>query len=94
MGFGQGLPSEHDSITVHYFARSDDDFAHLFRTAVGGAHGCPPYAVLDRRASFELERNWQVALSVNSVLDKRCYLTVSAPDRREVLTAYIEPLGG
>jgi outer-membrane receptor for ferric coprogen and ferric-rhodotorulic acid len=28
------------------------------------------YAVLDLRAGFEFDRNWQVALSLNNVFDK------------------------
>jgi TonB-dependent siderophore receptor len=38
-----------------------------------------PYAVLDLRAGFELDPNWQVALSVNNVLDKRYYLSQNSP---------------
>jgi outer membrane receptor for ferric coprogen and ferric-rhodotorulic acid len=34
-----------------------------------------PYAVADLRAGFELDANWQVALSVNNVLDKRYFLS-------------------
>ena len=34
-----------------------------------------PYAVLDLRAGYQLSRNWQVALSVNNVFDKRYYLS-------------------
>jgi TonB-dependent siderophore receptor len=39
-----------------------------------------PYAVMDLRAGFELNRNWQVALSVNNVLDKRYFLSQDTPD--------------
>jgi outer membrane receptor for ferric coprogen and ferric-rhodotorulic acid len=39
----------------------------------------PPYAVLDLRAGYQLSRNWQVALSVNNVLDKRYYLSLDTP---------------
>jgi outer membrane receptor for ferric coprogen and ferric-rhodotorulic acid len=38
-----------------------------------------PYAVLDLRAGYQLHRNWQVALSVNNVLDKRYYLSQEPP---------------
>jgi outer membrane receptor for ferric coprogen and ferric-rhodotorulic acid len=34
-----------------------------------------PYAVLDLRAGYQLSPNWQVALSVNNVFDKRYYLS-------------------
>jgi outer membrane receptor protein involved in Fe transport len=37
--------------------------------------GTRPYAVFDLREGFRLDRNWQVALSVNNVLDKRYYLS-------------------
>lgn len=36
----------------------------------------PAYAVLDLRAGFEIDRNWQVALSVNNVLDKIYYESI------------------
>jgi outer-membrane receptor for ferric coprogen and ferric-rhodotorulic acid len=38
-----------------------------------------PYAVLDLRAGYQLSRNWQVALSVNNVFDKRYYLSEDTP---------------
>jgi outer membrane receptor protein involved in Fe transport len=38
------------------------------------------YAVLDLRAGFEIDSNWEVALSVNNVLDKRYYLSQDTPD--------------
>jgi outer-membrane receptor for ferric coprogen and ferric-rhodotorulic acid len=38
-----------------------------------------PYAVLDLRAGYQLSPNWQVALSVNNVLDKRYYLSQDTP---------------
>ncbi len=38
-----------------------------------------PYAVLDLRAGYQLSRNWQVALSVNNVFDKRYYLSQETP---------------
>jgi outer membrane receptor for ferric coprogen and ferric-rhodotorulic acid len=38
-----------------------------------------PYAVLDLRTGFELDPSWQVALSVNNVLDKRYYQSQSSP---------------
>jgi outer membrane receptor for ferric coprogen and ferric-rhodotorulic acid len=38
-----------------------------------------PYAVVDLRAGFELDSNWQVALSVDNVLDKRYYVSQSSP---------------
>jgi outer-membrane receptor for ferric coprogen and ferric-rhodotorulic acid len=37
------------------------------------------YAVLDLRAGYQLNRNWQVALSVNNVFDKRYYLSQNTP---------------
>jgi outer-membrane receptor for ferric coprogen and ferric-rhodotorulic acid len=33
-----------------------------------------PYAVVDLRAGYQLSRNWQIALSVNNILDKRYYV--------------------
>jgi outer-membrane receptor for ferric coprogen and ferric-rhodotorulic acid len=39
-----------------------------------------PYAVLDLRAGYQLSPNWQVALSVNNILDKRYYLSQNTPD--------------
>jgi outer membrane receptor for ferric coprogen and ferric-rhodotorulic acid len=39
-----------------------------------------PYAVLDLRAAYQLNRNWQVALSVNNVFDKRYFLSQSTPE--------------
>jgi outer membrane receptor protein involved in Fe transport len=38
-----------------------------------------PYALLDLRAGYQLSRNWQVALSVNNVFDKRHYLSQVTP---------------
>jgi outer-membrane receptor for ferric coprogen and ferric-rhodotorulic acid len=38
-----------------------------------------PYAVLDLRAGYQLSPNWQVALSVNNVFDKRHYLSQDTP---------------
>ena len=38
-----------------------------------------PYAVLDLRAGYQISPNWQVALSVNNVLDKRYYLSQDSP---------------
>ena len=38
-----------------------------------------PYAVLDLRAGFQLTRNWQVALTVNNVADKRYYVSQNTP---------------
>ena len=43
------------------------------------ARAIRPYAVLNLRGGFELDANWQVALSVNNVLDKRYYLSQSTP---------------
>jgi outer-membrane receptor for ferric coprogen and ferric-rhodotorulic acid len=37
------------------------------------------YAVLDLRAGYQLSPNWQVALSVNNVFDKRYYLSQDTP---------------
>lgn len=42
--------------------------------------GQSAYAVLDLRAAFEIDANWEVALSVNNVSDKRYYLSQSTPD--------------
>ena len=39
-----------------------------------------PYAVLDLRAGYQLSDNWQVAVSVNNILDKRYYLSQNTPD--------------
>jgi outer-membrane receptor for ferric coprogen and ferric-rhodotorulic acid len=39
-----------------------------------------PYAVLDLRAGYQLSQSWQVALSVNNVLDKRYFLSQDTPD--------------
>jgi outer-membrane receptor for ferric coprogen and ferric-rhodotorulic acid len=39
-----------------------------------------PYAVLDLRGGYQLSPNWQVALSVNNVLDKRYYLSEATPN--------------
>jgi outer-membrane receptor for ferric coprogen and ferric-rhodotorulic acid len=39
-----------------------------------------PYAVLDLRTGYQLSRNWQVALSVNNVVDKRYYLSQDTPN--------------
>jgi outer-membrane receptor for ferric coprogen and ferric-rhodotorulic acid len=38
-----------------------------------------PYAVVDLRAGYQISRNWQVALSVNNVVDKRYYVSQEAP---------------
>jgi outer membrane receptor for ferric coprogen and ferric-rhodotorulic acid len=37
------------------------------------------YAVLDLRTAYQLSRNWQAALSVNNVFDKRYYLSQTTP---------------
>jgi outer-membrane receptor for ferric coprogen and ferric-rhodotorulic acid len=42
--------------------------------------GTRPYAVVDLRAGFRLDPHWQVALSVNNVLDKRYYLSQNTAD--------------
>ena len=42
--------------------------------------GTRPYAVVDLRAGFKLDPHWQVALSVNNVLDKRYYLSQNTAD--------------
>jgi outer-membrane receptor for ferric coprogen and ferric-rhodotorulic acid len=39
-----------------------------------------PYTVLDVRAGYRLSGNWQVALSVNNVGDKRYYLSQDTPN--------------
>jgi outer membrane receptor for ferric coprogen and ferric-rhodotorulic acid len=41
--------------------------------------GQKPYAVLDVRAGFDVNRNWQVALNLNNVQDKRYYLSQNSP---------------
>jgi outer membrane receptor for ferric coprogen and ferric-rhodotorulic acid len=38
-----------------------------------------PYAVFDLRAGYHLSSNWQLALSVNNVLDKRYFLSQNTP---------------
>jgi outer membrane receptor for ferric coprogen and ferric-rhodotorulic acid len=38
-----------------------------------------PYAVLDLRVGYRLSPNWQVALSVNNILDKRYFLSQNTP---------------
>ena len=43
------------------------------------AVGMRAYAVLDLRAGFEVDANWQVALSLNNVFDKRYYLSQNTP---------------
>jgi outer membrane receptor for ferric coprogen and ferric-rhodotorulic acid len=43
------------------------------------AVGQKKYAVLDLRAGFDIDTNWQAALSVNNVLDKRYYLSQDTP---------------
>lgn len=47
---------------------------------LGEVRGQKPYAVMDLRAGFDVNRNWQVALSLNNVLDKRYYLSQNSPD--------------
>jgi outer-membrane receptor for ferric coprogen and ferric-rhodotorulic acid len=44
------------------------------------AAGQSAYAVLDLRAAFEIDANWEVALSVNNVLDKDYYLSQNTPE--------------
>ena len=51
--------------------------AQLQNCALGMDVGTRPYAVFDLREGFKLNRNWQVALTVNNVLDKRYYLSQS-----------------
>ena len=51
--------------------------AQLQNCALGMDVGTRPYAVFDLREGFKLDRNWQVALTVNNVLDKRYYLSQS-----------------
>jgi outer membrane receptor for ferric coprogen and ferric-rhodotorulic acid len=46
---------------------------------VGNSATLPSYAVVDLRTGYQLTRNWQVALSVNNVLDKRYYLSQDTP---------------
>jgi outer membrane receptor for ferric coprogen and ferric-rhodotorulic acid len=54
--------------------------AQFQNCVLGDAVDTRPYAVVDLRAGFELNRNWQVALSVNNVLDKRYFLSQNTPD--------------
>jgi outer membrane receptor for ferric coprogen and ferric-rhodotorulic acid len=49
--------------------------AQLQNCALGVDVGTRPYAVFDLREGFRLDRNWQVALSVNNVFNKRYYLS-------------------
>jgi TonB-dependent siderophore receptor len=42
--------------------------------------GTRPYVVVDLRAGFRLNTNWQIALSVNNILDKRYYLSQNTAD--------------
>jgi outer membrane receptor for ferric coprogen and ferric-rhodotorulic acid len=58
--------------TVVYYCN-----AQLQNCALGMDVGTRPYAVFDLREGFKLNRNWQVALTVNNVLDKRYYLSQS-----------------
>jgi TonB-dependent siderophore receptor len=37
------------------------------------------YAVVDLRAAYKLTRNWQVALNVSNILDKRYYVSQNTP---------------
>jgi TonB-dependent siderophore receptor len=58
-----------------YYARDAGSQAYtLHRTTV-----LRPFAVLGLRAGFELDSNWQVAISVDNVLDKRYYDSQSSP---------------
>ena len=38
----------------------------------------PEYAVLDLRAAFDIDRNWQVALRLNNVLDEVYYESIES----------------
>jgi outer membrane receptor for ferric coprogen and ferric-rhodotorulic acid len=38
-----------------------------------------PYAVLDLRAAYQFSPNWQFAVSVNNIFDKRYYLSQNTP---------------
>jgi outer-membrane receptor for ferric coprogen and ferric-rhodotorulic acid len=51
--------------------------AQLQNCAPGIDVGTRPYAVFDLREGFKVDRNWEVALTVNNVLDKRYYLSQS-----------------
>jgi len=42
----------------------------------------PAYAVLDLRASFDVDRNWKVALSLNNALDRIYYQSSNFPTLR------------
>jgi TonB-dependent siderophore receptor len=39
-----------------------------------------PYAVVDLRVGYKLSSNWQVALNVNNILDKRYYVSQDTPN--------------
>jgi outer-membrane receptor for ferric coprogen and ferric-rhodotorulic acid len=52
--------------------------AQLQNCAPGMDVGTRPYAVFDLREGFKVDRNWQVALTVNNVLDKHYYLSQNA----------------
>ena len=54
----------------------DAQFQNCRPTEVVGQRA---YAVLDLRAAFEINPSWEVALSVNNVLDKRYYLSQNTP---------------
>jgi len=47
--------------------------------ASGGLVTIHPYAVVDMRAGYQLNSNWQIALSVNNTLDKRYYQSQNSP---------------
>ena len=47
--------------------------------AINSNVGQRAYAVLDLRAAFGINPSWEVALSVNNVLDKRYYLSQHTP---------------
>jgi outer-membrane receptor for ferric coprogen and ferric-rhodotorulic acid len=53
--------------------------AQLQHCGEGALVSTRPYAVLDLRAGYEFSPNWQVALSVNNVLDKRYFVSESTP---------------
>jgi outer membrane receptor for ferric coprogen and ferric-rhodotorulic acid len=54
--------------------------AQVQHCAPGALVSTRPYAVLDLRAGYEFSPNWQVALSVGNVLDKRYFMSQNTPE--------------
>lgn len=51
----------------------------------------PAYGVVDLRAGFDVDENWQVALSMNNVLDKVYYQSIDSLDLPAINVWYGEP---